>query len=257
MKPLTTDTFFNGRIQVKQSRSGYRFSIDAVLLAWHAGPRPGDTILDLGTGCGIIPMILAYRHSKIKIYGIEVQAELADIASRNVSENRMEDQIAILCMDMKTLKHELFPGPVDLVISNPPFRRATSGRINPNSQRAIARHEIKVTLDNVIESARRMLRTGGRFVMIYSVERLTDILTKMRSAGIEPKSIRMIHSTKDTDAKLILVEGKKGGRAGVKIFPPLMIYRLNGSYSDEVEKMFMAQTVTNRLINPVCSSPGR
>lgn len=239
MKPLTTDTFFNGRIQVKQNQSGYRFSIDAVMLAWHAEPRPGDTILDLGTGCGIIPMILSYRNPKIKIYGIEVQAELADIASLNVSENRMEDQIAILCMDMKTLKHELFSGPVDLVISNPPFRRANSGRINPDPQRAIARHEIKVTLDNVIETARRMLRTAGRFVMIYSAERLTDILTKMRSAAIEPKSIRMIHSTQNTDAKLILVEGKKGGRAGVKISPPLMIYRQNGSYSDEVEKMFM------------------
>ena len=238
MKSLTTDSFFNGCIQVKQNRAGYRFSMDAVLLARYADPNPDDTILDLGTGCGIIPMILAYRHPEVNIYGIEVQSELANIANLNITENGMENQITILCRDMKTLKHEDTSGPVDLAISNPPFRKSTSGRINPNQQRAIARHEIKTTLYDVIETARRMLKTSGRLVMIYPAGRMTDILTQMRGSGVEPKSIRMVHPKKNTDAKMILVEAKKGGRSGLKIASPLIVYQENGSYTDEVEKIF-------------------
>lgn len=234
---LTTDTFFNGRIRVKQDRSGYRFSIDAVLLAGHVNPHPGDNILDLGTGCGIIPLILAYRNPDIKVYGVEVQEELAKIAAVNVKENQMEDQITILCKDMKELKHDMISGPVNLVVSNPPYRKAKSGRINPHQQRAIARHEIKASLSDVVESARRMLSLGGRFVSVYPAERMTDILTQMRLSSIEPKFLRMIHSGWDTEAKLILVEGVKGGGVGIKIAPPLIIYRQDGSYTEEVQKI--------------------
>lgn len=239
MDSLTIDTFFNGRIKVKQHRSGYRFSIDAVLMAGHAKPRPEGTVLDLGTGCGIIPMILAYRHATIKVYGIEVQPQLAELAALNVAENNMGDRVSILCMDMKTLQPDVISGPVDLVISNPPFRKAESGRINPNRQRAIARHEIKATLFDVVESARRMLPLAGRFITIYPAERITDILSQMRSADIEPKFLRMIHSGANTAAKLILVAGSKGGRPGVKIGPPLIIYKEDGSYTEEVQQMFM------------------
>jgi tRNA1(Val) A37 N6-methylase TrmN6 len=238
MTSLTTDTFFNGCVQVKQNRSGYRFSIDAVLLAWHTGPRPGDTVLDLGTGCGIIPMILAYRYPQIRVYGIEVQTDLADIARLNIEENNMDDRIFIMCMDMKTLNHGITSGPVDLVVCNPPFRKARSGRINPDQQRAVARHEIKTTLHDVIKTAHGMLRTSGRLVIVYSADRTTDVLSQMRAIGIEPKWIRMIHSRENTNAKLILIEGKKGARPGLKIGPALIIYRENGTYSDEVEKMF-------------------
>lgn len=239
MAALTTDSFFNGRIRVKQEQSGYRFSIDAVILAWHCKPQPDDIVVDLGTGCGIIPLILAYRHPAIKIHGIEVQRELADIATLNVAENFLEDRIQVHLRDMKSLSHNMIAGPADLVVSNPPYRKAESGRINPDQQRAVARHEIEVTLYDVIETAHRLLRVSGRCVMIYTAERLTDILTRMRSAGIEPKSIRMIHSTQHTAAKLILIEGKKGGRSGLKIGPPLVIYRKDGSYSEEVQEMFM------------------
>jgi tRNA1Val (adenine37-N6)-methyltransferase len=238
MNSLTTDTFFNGCIQVKQSRTGYRFSIDAVLLAWHTSPRPDDTILDLGTGCGIIPMILAYRYPGVKVYGIEVQTDLADIARLNIDENHMGDRIFIRCMDMKTLSHDVTSGAVDLVVCNPPFRKARSGRINPDQERAIARHEIKTTLNDVVKTAHSMLGVSGRFVIVYSAERITDILYQMRAFGIEPKWIRMIHSGINTDANLILIEGKKGARPALKIGPPLIIYRENGIYSDEAEKMF-------------------
>jgi len=237
MDTVTTDTFLNGRIRVRQSRRGYRFSIDAVIIAGLAGPRSGDRVIDLGTGCGIIPLILAYRQPDIKIYGIEVQAELAEIAVLNVKENLMEDRVAVICGDMKSLGHDLTSGPADIVVSNPPYRRPGSGRINPDDQRAVARHEIKVTLSDVVETAGRMLKPAGRFVTVYPAERMTDLLTQMRTADVEPKFIRMIHSGRDTEAKLILVEGKKGGRPGLKAGSPLVIYRKNGSYSDEVEKM--------------------
>lgn len=238
MKQLTEDTFFDGRIRVKQSRHGYRFSIDAVIIAGHAAPRPGDRVIDLGTGCGIIPMILAYRYPEIEIYGVEVQEELAEIAALNVEENEMASRITIRCMDMKSLKHDMTSGPADLVVSNPPYRRAESGRINPDDQRAVARHEIKVTLPDVVETAGRMLNISGRFVTVYPAERMTDLLTHMRSANIEPKIVRMIHSELHTEAKLILVEGRKGGGPGTKVASPLIIYQKDGSYTDEVEKMF-------------------
>lgn len=238
MNLLTADTFFNGRIRVKQNRAGYRFSIDAVLIAGLTIPSPDDTVLDLGTGCGIIPLILAYRHPKIKVYGIEVQQQLADLAIINVEENRMKDRITIHCMDMKKLKHDMMSGPVDLVVSNPPYRKAESGRINPDQQRAVARHEIKATLSDVVETAQRMLRTAGRFVTVYPAERMADILIQMRSAGLEPKSLRTVHSDRHTDAKLIIVEGKKGGRPGLKIGSPVIIYRKDGSYTEEVQEMF-------------------
>jgi tRNA1Val (adenine37-N6)-methyltransferase len=239
MESLTTDSFFNGSIRVKQHGSGYRFSLDAVLLAQHARPGPDHTVLDLGTGCGIIPLILAYRYPKIKVYGVEVQTELADIATINIAENHMEDRIAIYCKDLKRLKQDMTSGPVDLVVTNPPYRKVESGKLNPDQQRAIAKHELKATLFDVVDTARRMLRTSGRLVIIYPAERMVDMILQMRSAGIEPKYIRMIHSSRQVNAKLILVEGKKGSRHGITIGPPLMIYRKNGGYSNEVRAMFM------------------
>ena len=238
MKSKTSDTFFNGRIKVKQDRSGYRFSIDSILLACHAKPRPKDKVLDLGTGCGIIPLILAYREPNLNIFGIEVQKELADIAGSNVEENHMGDIITILCKDMKELKNDMISGPADLIISNPPYRKKESGRINPDMQRAVARHEIKLALNDITETVRRVLRTTGRFVTIYSAERITDLLTHLRSAGIEPKFLRMSHSGIKTEAKLVIVEGIKGGRPGLKIDPPLLIYDEKGAYTQEVEEMF-------------------
>lgn len=238
MNSYTTDTFFNGLIRVKQSRGGYRFSLDAVVLAHHAIPHSREKVLDLGTGCGIIPLILAHRQPHIAIFGVEVQAELAELAASNVRDNQLEDRITVFCTDMKLLKPAMTSGPVDLVVCNPPFRRQGSGRINPDEQRAVARHEIKAKLGDIIQTSYRMLRTAGRLVIIYTAGRLTDILCRMRSDGIEPKFIRMIHSRQDTEAALILIEGVKSGRPDLKIGPPLIIYDKNNNYTDEVELMF-------------------
>jgi len=238
MNPYTTDTFFNGKIRVTQDRTGYRFSIDAVLLAHFADPRSGDKVLDLGTGCGIIPLMLAYRQPQIEIYGVDVQVELAELALTNVRENQLKERITVFCTDMKLLRPAMTAGPVDLVVCNPPFRRQGSGRINPDAQRAVARHEIKANLHDIIQTSHRMLRAAGRLVLIYTAGRLTDILFRMRADGIEPKFIRMIHSRQDTEAALVLIEGVKGGRPDLKIAPPLIIYDKNNDYTDEVESMF-------------------
>jgi tRNA1Val (adenine37-N6)-methyltransferase len=238
MSSYTSDTFFDGKIKVMQSLTGYRFSIDAVLLAFHAGPQPGDKVLDLGTGCGIISMIMAVRVPDIKIFAIEVQPALANLAKVNVNQNQLEDRIEVMFTDMKLLKPEMTDGPADLIVCNPPYRKPGSGRINPAEQRAVARHEIKVTLNDILETTRRMLRTAGRFVTIYTAERIADIILGMRSERIEPKFMRMIHSRQELDAKLVLIEGVKEGRNGLVVAPPLIIYDDSGDYTKEVKPIF-------------------
>lgn len=238
MKEYTTDTFFNGQLKVVQEPSGYRFSIDAVLLAHHAVRCPGEKILDLGSGCGIIPLIMAFRNPALSLHAVEVQPELADLAALNVKENHMQDRIQVYCLDMKSLKPDDIGGSVDLVVCNPPYRRKNSGRVNPIEQKALARHEIKATLGDVVRTARRLLRPAGRFVTIYAADRTTDLIAQMRNDHIEPKIMQVIYSAWNTGGKLILIEGIKGGRPGLKIAPPLVIYNEDGNYTDQANLMF-------------------
>ena len=238
MPELTTDTIFNGHVRVRQPRDGYRYSTDTVLLACHLHPRPGDTVVDLGTGCGIIPLILAYRHPEIKIIGVEVQPELAEIAAANVADNSMADRINIICTDMKDFGRTGPGAAADVVVSNPPYRKTNAGRINPNRQRAIAKHEIKATLSDLMAAARRILRSGGKFISIYTADRMTELIVLMRSLKIEPKVFRMIHADLKAEAKMMLIEGIKDGRPGSKIAPPLIVHRQDGSYTREVQEMF-------------------
>ena len=234
----TSDAFLGGKLIVKQEAGGYRFSIDAVLLAHHAHPRAGERVLDLGTGCGIIPLIMVNRHPGITVIGIEIQNELADLAISNVAANHMLDSIRVKCMDMRTLTPALIGGPADVAVCNPPYRRPNSGRLNSDQQRAIARHELKVSLIDILNTARRVLRTAGRFLTIYPAQRIAELLSQMNLTGIEPKFMRSIHSRTGEEAKLILVEGAKGTRAGTTIGPPLIIYAKDGGYSPEIQQMF-------------------
>ena len=237
-RELTADSFFNGRIRVKQDRKGYRFSIDAVILSHHVQPRPGDALIDLGTGCAIVPLILAYRHPDIYVRGIELQPSLAEIARINVAENRLQAQIEIYCMDLRLLDQRALAPPADIVTANPPFRKRNSGRLNPDRQSAVARHEIESTLPEVAAAACRLLRNGGRFVVVYTADRTTDLLCGLRAAGIEPKRCRMVHSKRGGRAGLVLVEGVKGGRPGITVAAPLVIYQADGSHTEEIEAMF-------------------
>ena len=194
MAQTTHDTFLNGHLRICQPANGYRYSIDAVLLAALPRLKPGQTLLDLGTGCGIIPLILAFRNRKVRITGVEVQSELARLAAMNVEHNGLEDRIRIIHEDLRRLSPVMVGGPVDWIVSNPPYRRAVSGRVNPDAQRALARHEIKVNLRQLIGTARKLLKTGGRFAIIYPSERAVDLFSEMRRAGLEPKWLQCVHS---------------------------------------------------------------
>ncbi|KJS28501.1 MAG: hypothetical protein VR64_24265 [Desulfatitalea sp. BRH_c12] len=233
----TRDTFFNGRLIVTQSRDGYRFSIDAVLLAATVKPKRGDTLLDLGTGCAIMPLVLAARHPDIHICAVEIQSEMAHIAQQNVSDNHMQSRITVVHADLRSLPSKEVCGPFDWVVSNPPYRAVHTGRINPNSQRAVARHEMKVDLMQLLACCRRMLRTGGACMIVYPAVRIVDLLAGMRQAGLEPKCLQAVHSCHGQVAKLILVQAVKGGRVGLCIKAPLTVYAPDGDYTEEVQEM--------------------
>jgi tRNA1Val (adenine37-N6)-methyltransferase len=237
-QPVSAEAFFGGKLLVRQPSDGYRFSIDALLLADFAAPAACWRVLDLGTGCGIIPLILAHRFPGLRLIGVEVQPRLAQMAACNVVENALADRIRILPVAMQALGLAAIGGPVDLVVSNPPYRKTGSGRINPNCERAVARHEIQVSLPELLQTACRLLRTGGRLAMIYPAQRLMDLLVEMRRAAIEAKRLQMVHSRPGTPAKRVLVEGLAGARPGCRVLPPLVIYGPDGQYTPEVSATF-------------------
>ncbi len=233
----TTDSLFGDRLKIIQKKQGYRFSIDAAVLAHHVRLRPTDIAVDLGTGCGIIPLILSLQTLSAHIYGIEIQRDLAKLASRNVQRNRMEGRIRIVHSDMKDFKSYLTPGTVDVVLSNPPYHEVLSGRINPESERAVARHEIKASLADVVSVAESLLKPSGRFVVIYPAERVIDLVLRMRAFKLEPKRLRFIHPKQGSEAILAVAEGIKHGNPGLKVAAPLTIYTSKGRYTDEARKV--------------------
>lgn len=238
MDDVTEDTFFNGHLRLKQHRGGYRYSIDAVILASAVQPKPGETLVDLGTGCGIIPLILAYRHPGIRIWGVELQASLAAVAEANIRENEMTSRVTVVRGDMRDIRPRMVEAPVDTVVSNPPYRRGRSGRVNPDEERALARHEIAITLPDILRVSRSLLKTGGRFIVIYTANRIADLLWHMRNERIEPKRLRTVHSHAGKEARLVLIEGTKDGSPGMVVAPPLIVYSEHGGYSAEVQAMF-------------------
>lgn len=229
------DSFLDGGLKVCQSRYGYRFSVDAAILAFHAIPdKPDARILDLGTGCGIMPLVTALRYPDVHITGVEIQAELAALARNNVEENGFLSRITIVEGDFLRLRSNDIGPPVDMVITNPPYRRPHSGRVSPQNQRAVARHEIAVSLDGLIKTMRRFLSNGGRGWIIYPVERLAELMAGMQAYGLEPKFLKMIHPRIGLDAKRCLLKVVKGGRSGLIAGPPLVIYNADGGYSDDM-----------------------
>jgi tRNA1Val (adenine37-N6)-methyltransferase len=233
----TTDTLFNGKLLVRQPKDGYRFSIDAVLLAHLACPRPQDRLIDIGAGCGIVALILAFRFPGVCIHAVEIQPVLAELARENARLNGLAARIEVAQEDLRRIRQQDTGGPFDLMVCNPPYRKARSGRINPDPQKAMARHELAASLPDVMEAAARLLKRAGRLAVIYPSERTAELIAEMRSVSIEPKVLRMIHSRIDAGAKLTFVEGSLGGNPGLRVEPPLAIYGEQGQYSPEVESM--------------------
>jgi tRNA1Val (adenine37-N6)-methyltransferase len=195
------DDFMDGGLKLIQSRTGYRFSIDAILLSEFVTIKRGDMVVDLGTGCGIIPLTLLLTKPVGYAIGLEIQADLADQAARNIILN---------------------PSSADVVICNPPYRPTNSGRINPEPQRAIARHEMLASLNDILNATSRILRAKGRLAMIYPAVRLVDVLVRMRGFNLEPKRVRIVYPGMQSEGKLALIEASLGGSGGLKILPPLL-----------------------------------
>ncbi len=214
------DLFLNGRLKLIQFREGYRFSIDAVLLSQFATVRPEDVVIDLGTGCGIIPLILMLTRPVNQVFGLEIQKGLINQAARNARLNGCENRMAVVRGDVRHLP--FMAGIANLVVCNPPYRKIKSGRINPNPQKAIARHEILASLDDLLRAGAALLTRKGRFALVYPAVRLTEVFVRMRHFNLEPKRLRLHYPDLDSGAKLALVEATLGGNPGLEILPPLL-----------------------------------
>jgi len=234
----TLDTLFDGRLRILQKKGGYRFSIDALLLAHFAEPRPVERMIDLGTGCGVIPLIIAFRKKTGKITGVEIQPSLADLARRNSALNRLSTRITILETDLRNLEEKGFKGTFDLVLSNPPYRKVGAGRVNPRQEKALARHEFKAALRDVLRAAQYLLKEKGRLAMIYPASRAAELIQEMRPFHLEPKRLQFVHSRMKEEARLMMVEAFKEGRAQVRVLPPLILYDTGENYTPEARQIF-------------------
>jgi tRNA1Val (adenine37-N6)-methyltransferase len=240
----TFDTLFGGKIRVAQEKDGYRFSLDAILLAAFVRLRSGERVMDLGTGIGIIPLILGKRgEGAEEIVGVEIQEKLAELAKTNVRNNGLEDLIHIYQGDIRDVADVFPPSSFDVVVTNPPYYRLASGRINPSSQKAIARHEVMCTIDDVLQSASHLLKEGGRIFVIFPAHRAVTLFDSLRSAMLEPKTLRWVHSREKEEAKFILTEAYKGGGEGVEVLPPFVVYAHGRSYTSEMERLYSDATM--------------
>lgn len=220
----TLDTFFNGKLQITQKKKGYRFSMDAVLLSQFIKIRKNERVMDLGTGCGILPLLLSHTTKTHSFVGVEIQKGLAECAEKNVVLNHLEDRISILMQDFRELKETFPPGSFDVVLSNPPYRKYRTGRINPSIEKAIARHEIKGTLEDLISIASYLLPPKGRCYMIFPALRTVDLLMALRDGQLEPKRLQFVHPRIGEEAKFILTESIKTSGVELKLMEPLILH---------------------------------
>jgi len=219
----TLDTFFDRRIQILQKKRGYRFSVDAILLAQFSKIRKNEKVIDLGTGCGILPLLLSHQTKAHSFVGVEIQEGLAELAKRNVLLNRLEDRISILQNDFRKLKTIFPPESFDVVLSNPPYRKYRTGRMNPTQEKAIARHELHGTLEDLASIASYLLPTKGRCYLIFPALRTVDLLIVLRSQRLEPKRLQFVHPHFEEDAKFILSESIKESGSELKVMNPLIL----------------------------------
>ena len=219
------DTFFDGRLRVIQKKKGYRFSVDAILLSQFVTIRKDEKVIDLGTGCGILPLLLSQTTQAQSFVGVEIQNDLAEIASKNVLLNRLRDRVTILRKDLRQLKHVYPPGAFHVVLSNPPYRKCRTGRVNPSLEKAVARHEIMGTLQEFISVAAYLLPAKGRLYFIYPASRAVDLLVGLREQSLEPKRVQYVHPRAGEEAKFILVESVKSTGIELRVMTPLIIDR--------------------------------
>jgi len=225
-------------LKIIQNPKGFCFGIDAVLLSAFASIKRKDKVVDLGTGTGIIPLLVYGKHEPKEVVGIEIQEEVAEMAERSIKLNGLQDIIKIHRGDIKNAAKDIGANIFDVVVSNPPYKRANTGIINELGTKAISRHELLINLDELVLSAARLLKSGGRLSMIHRPERLKDIFLSLNKHNFEPKRIKFVHSKVHDKPAMLLIEAIKGGGEFLKIEEPIYVYNEDGSYTNEILRMY-------------------
>ncbi len=224
--------------QIIQNPQKFCFGMDAVLLSGFVRVKPGAAVLDLGTGTGIIPLLIEAKTQAAKICAIEIQEESADMARRSVMLNHLEKKIDIVTGDLKEAERFFDAASFDVITCNPPYMIGQHGLTNPDAPKAIARHEILCTLEDVVRTAAKLLKTGGNFCMVHRPFRLPEIMTVMVKYRLEPKRMRLVYPYADQEPNMVLIEGCRGGRPRMTVEKPLIIFREPNVYTDEVRDTY-------------------
>ena len=230
----------NKNLKIIQRSDYFNFSIDSLLVSEFVSiKKDTKNIIDLGTGNAVIPLFLSKKTSA-KIFGMEIQKISFELAQRNININNLNEQIYIIYDDMKNYKKYFLNGSFDIVVSNPPFFKFNGNKelLNDLEQLSIARHEIEITLEELIQTAFLLVKDRGYFYLVHRADRLTEIISTLQKFNFEAKKIKFCYTTENKNAKIVLIEAIKNGKAGLTILPPLVINKNNGEYTEEVLEMF-------------------
>jgi tRNA1Val (adenine37-N6)-methyltransferase len=229
-------------LKIIQHQNSYRFAIDAVLLANFVKAGKRDRIMDLGTGSGVIALLLSAKTDAKEIIGIELVEAAFDRAVRSVKMNKLKERVRIVHSNLNEAVNIFGRQSFSVVVTNPPYMTVKEGKISPNPDIALAKHEVAATLQDVVKAAWELLTFGGRFYMVYRTVRLADAIYEMKARGLEPKILRFIQPRAGDSPNIVLVMAKKGAGPGLKILPPLVVYDKDGSYTDEIKEIYFGKT---------------
>lgn len=232
------DDLHRNGYKIIQSEKTFCFGMDAVLLSGYACVKEGERVLDLGTGTGIIPILLAGKTRGRHFTGLEIQHTSVDMALRSVAYNHLENRIAIVEGDIREADKYFAPASFDVVTSNPPYMTGQHGLVNPDEAKAIARHEICCTLEELIAQAARLLRVGGRLYLVHRPFRLAEIISKLVAYKLEPKRMKLVYPYVDKEPNMVLIEALRGGKPRITVEKPLIVYREPGIYTDEIYDIY-------------------
>ena len=232
-----------GGLRIIQNPKGFCFGIDAVLVSNFCEVRKGDTVVDLGTGTGVIPLLIAGKSAAGKIYGFEIQQEVGDMARRSVRLNQLEERIEIVTDSFLHAKNHLKAGSAQVVVSNPPYVARGAGIHNQGDLKTGSRHEVHCTFDQVAETAAMLLQNGGRFYLVHRPDRLADVMTACRANRLEPKVIRFVQPKPDTAPNMFLLKCVKGGGSELRFMPPLVVYNPDDTYREEIYDIYRLERI--------------
>ena len=226
-------------LKIIQNKDGFCFGVDSVLLSDYAKKiKKNATVLDIGTGTGIISILLCKKTNLSKIYGIEIQEDVADMAKRSSELNGLENKFEVININIKDVFTKIEPHSCDVVVTNPPYKKVDTGVKSTDKKQLISRHEVECTLEDIISASSKLLNDLGEFYMVHRAERIVDIMCLLRKYKLEPKNIRFVHSRSGEKPSLILVRAVRNAREFLKIDEPLIIYKDNGEYTDEILKIY-------------------